>query len=112
MKKRPEIFFDHMLIAINTIEKYIHDYNYKKFMEDSKTTDAVIRQLEILGEAASNIPLKIVIDSPISWHSIVGMRNRLIHDYFGVDLEIVWKTSKKSLGSLKKYLQTKLSTKF
>ncbi|MBI2091754.1 MAG: DUF86 domain-containing protein [Deltaproteobacteria bacterium] len=108
MKKRPEIFFKHMLMAIEKIEEYTSDMDESSFKNDSKTADAVIRQFEIIGEAARNISASLVADSPISWDKITGLRNKLIHDYFGVDIDIVWQTAKEGTIPLKKYLLTKV----
>ncbi|MFA4973572.1 MAG: DUF86 domain-containing protein [bacterium] len=108
MKKRPEPFFLHMLDSIGRIESYVGRMKEPAFIRDAKTQDAVIRQLEIIGEAAGRIPSNAVQDSPIPWKAIVGMRNRLIHDYLGVDLAIVWKTVKSELPKLKAYLKTKI----
>jgi uncharacterized protein with HEPN domain len=108
MKKQPEIYLKHMLMAIEEIESFIKGFSYKKFINDSKTFSAVIRQLEIIGEAAGRVPKSLVKDSPNPWQDIIGMRNKLIHDYMGVDSEIVWDTASKGLKALKKYLQEKL----
>lgn len=107
MKKRSEPYILHMLDAIMRIESYVGRMKETGFLRDLKTQDAVIRQLEILGEAARMIPPSSVKDSPIPWRAIVGMRNRLIHDYLGVDIAIVWKTVKGELPRLKAYLKTK-----
>lgn len=109
MKKRPEVFLEHMLMAIEKIEEYISGLDESAFKNDSKTADAVIRQLEIIGEAARNVPENSVKDSPIPWAKITGLRNKLIHDYFGIDLDIVWKTAKEGTAPLKNYLQKKTS---
>ncbi len=108
MKKQPEPFFLHMLDSIGRIESYCGRMKEAAFLRDAKTQDAVIRQLEIIGEAAGRIPSSIVKDSPIPWGAIVGMRNRLIHNYLGVDLAIVWKTVKSELPKLKAHLKTKV----
>ncbi len=108
MTKPPELFFKHMLLAIEEIGHYIKGYTYRKFANDSKTVSAVIRQLEIIGEAAGRISTSLVKDSPIAWNNITGMRHKLIHDYFGVDKETVWETASKDLAPLKKYLLKKL----
>lgn len=108
MTKPPELFFKHMLLAIEEIGHYIKGYTYKKFANDSKTVSAVIRQLEIIGEAAGRISPLLVKDSPVVWSHITGMRHKLIHDYFGVDKETVWKTASKDLAPLKKYLLKKI----
>lgn len=109
MEKRPEVFLEHMLRAIDRIEDYIQDFDKTSFEGDSKTVDAVIRQLEIIGEAAGRVPKETVEDSPIAWSKIVGIRHKLIHDYFGVDLNIVWETASQGLIPLKNYLKKKLS---
>lgn len=108
MTKRADIYLRHMLDAIEKIEKYIKGYTRPKFEKDEKTIDAVIRQLEILGEAARNVSPELVGDSPVVWRKMVGMRNLLIHQYFGVDLNAVWETANIGLGDLKKYLKRKL----
>ena len=109
MKKSPKIFMEHMLMAIEQIEEYLKGYDEKKFLNDQKTIDAVIRQMEIFGEAAGNIPQEIVENSPVPWHKIVSLRNKLIHQYFGVDIGVVWKTATESLGGLKGYLRGKIA---
>ena len=108
MKKQPDIYFQHMLNSIKQIEKYIKGYTANSFKGDEKTVDAVIRQLEILGKAAGKIPKNLTKDSPIPWNYIVGIRNKLIHEYMGVDINIVWKTASEGLKELKKYLKWKI----
>ena len=80
-----------ILDCINKVEKYISGMNYDEFINDDKTIDAVIRNFSIIGEAANRIPIENKkLNSDIDWVKIVGLRNRIIHDYFGVDLEIIW----------------------
>lgn len=97
-----------MLRAIGEIESFIRGYSRAKFSNDSKTISAVIRHLEIIGEAAGKISKDAVRDSPIGWEKITGMRHKLIHDYFGVDVGIVWETATEGLAPLKKYLFSKV----
>lgn len=108
MNKQHEKYFEHMLLAIAEIEKYLQGYSWSKFENDRKTVSAVIYQLEIVGEAAGRVPKELVKDSPIPWSKITGMRHKLIHDYFGVDVETVWRTAQEGLEPLKIYLQRKL----
>lgn len=74
------------------IVSYTSSMSYEDFCDDSKTIDAVIRNLEVIGEAAKNISEPLKLQSPyVSWRGMAGLRDRLIHNYFGVDIEIVWK---------------------
>lgn len=82
---------DDMLQAAIKIRSYTEGYNYELFLEDEKTTDAVVRNFEIIGEAANRIDPQFRNQYPdIEWKRIRGFRNRIVHDYFGIDYEIVW----------------------
>lgn len=84
--------------SINTPVHYLTE----EFIEDDKTTDAVIRNLEIIGQAVNKIPKEIKdAHKEIEWKKIIGLRNRVIHDYFGVDLEIIWYIIVNELDGLK-----------
>ncbi len=77
--------------SIHDIDMFINNMEFKDILSDKKTAHAVVRCLEIIGEAANKIPQDIKINySEIPWKQLIGMRNKLIHEYFGVDLEIVW----------------------
>lgn len=108
MTKQPEVFLKHMLMAIEKIEEYIKGLGPDSFKNDEKTIDAVIRQFEVLGEAAGRVPEELTKGSPITWDKITGMRHRLIHDYMGVDVSIVWETATKGISPLKKWLKKKI----
>jgi uncharacterized protein with HEPN domain len=99
-----------MLDAIEKIEKYIQGISYEEFQKKDFLVDAVIRQCEVLGEAANRLDHALVEKHPeIPWGLIIGMRNRLIHEYFGVKENIVWATCKEDLPALKKNLQVMLT---
>ena len=88
--------------ALEKIMKFTADLNFDGFARDEKTTFAVIRALEIIGEAARKIPKSVRSSYPdIPWQDMAGMRDKLIHDYFGVDLRVVWKTLQIDLPPLK-----------
>ena len=88
--------------AIEKIEVFTKDLTFEEFVQDVKTVDAVVRNLEVLGEASKHIPKRIKKKhSEIDWKAIMGMRNIIAHEYFGVRLEIVWKTVRKRLPELR-----------
>lgn len=87
--------------SVGKIKKYTAGLSFELFLEDSKTLDAVIRNFEIIGEAANRLPEDFKeIHSSINWHRIVGFRNRIVHDYMGVDYKIVWTIVQKDLDKL------------
>lgn len=105
MKKDPKIFLKHILECITDIEDYTNDISYKQFYSDRKTQDAVVRRIAIIGEAANNVSKTIQKDYPdIEWRKIIDMRNFVIHEYFGVDLELVWGVAGKKIEKLKKQI--------
>lgn len=87
--------------AIQRIQEYTSGLTYGDFLADAKTQDAVIRNIEILGEAAKRLPTSLTSASPdIEWKNIAGMRDKLVHDYFGVNLDILWDVLKAKLPPL------------
>ena len=101
-KRDVTLFLYDILECIEKIERYVLGMSYKDFENDERTIDAVIRNLEIIGEAARNIPPKLRDKySGIPWRRIVGLRNVVIHEYFGVDLENIWEIIANDLPDLK-----------
>jgi uncharacterized protein with HEPN domain len=88
--------------SIKKIKSYTIGMSFEMFQNDDKTIDAVIRNFEIIGEAANRIPDEIKEKfNNVNWHRIRGFRNRIVHDYMGVDLEIIWEIIEKNLDELK-----------
>ena len=90
-KRDPSLLIEDIINSANKILDYANNISLDEFIKDSKTIDAVIRNFEIIGEAANRLPggfkdRHITID----WHRIRGFRNRIVHDYFGIDYSIVW----------------------
>ena len=106
MSKRPlDLLVEDNWEAIGKIERYTEAMTQEAFEGDEKTIDAVVRNLEIMGEAAARLPEDFIERSPeIEWYKIVGLRNRIVHEYFGVDLQIIWQILKKDLLDFKKSL--------
>ncbi|HMF29894.1 MAG TPA: DUF86 domain-containing protein [Candidatus Lokiarchaeia archaeon] len=101
-EKNVLFYLDTILEAIESIENYTLDSTFDEFLQDKKTEDAVVRNLEIIGEAMKNIPEDFRENNPeVNWKGFAGMRDKLIHHYFGVDWKIVWKTIQTLLPSLK-----------
>ena len=106
-KRDAKLYLEDIKVAILRIKEYIKGLSARDFYRDARTMDAVVRNLSVIGEAAKNIPVKVKSDYPlIPWEEIVGMRNKIIHEYFGVDETILWKTVKKDLPELKKQIDT------
>ncbi len=104
------ILLQDMLEAALKIERYTLGLGREEFFSDDLIVDAVLRNLEIIGEAARRIPAKFKSDRPeIDWTRISGLRNRIVHEYFGLDLAIIWQIVSSDLQALKFQLQAALS---
>jgi uncharacterized protein with HEPN domain len=90
-KRDATLLIEDIETAISRIDKYTTGLNRGAFMRDEKTIDAVVRNLEIIGEATRQLPEDFKKrHATIPWQKMAGLRNRIVHDYFGVDLEIIW----------------------
>jgi len=105
-KRDPELLVEDMLEALRKIQLYTAGMDHSAFLQDEKTIDAVVRNLEVLGEAARQIPAAYAAGNPlVPWGKITGLRNRIVHDYFGLDLDIIWQIIRNDLPPLKAQLE-------
>ncbi len=106
MTKDPKVFLRHILESIAQIEQYIGGIGQEEFLKSAQVQDAVVRRLTIIGEATKNLPSELREKyTAIPWGDIAGMRDVLIHEYFGMDTELVWRTAKNDLPIFKRHLQ-------
>ncbi len=97
------LYIDDIYSSCNKILAYTKGYNFSQFKKDLKTIDAVIRNLEIIGEAVKSLPTEFrKTHKNIPWKEIAGMRDKITHEYFGIDEEILWATVKNDIPSLLK----------
>jgi uncharacterized protein with HEPN domain len=100
-KREPLLLIEDIIESGNKIIDYTNNLSFEEFTKDSKTIDAVIRNFEIIGEAANRLPENFKDNySQIDWHRIRGFRNRIVHDYFGIDYAIVWEIKNSFLPTL------------
>jgi uncharacterized protein with HEPN domain len=105
--RNSKLYIADILLAIKKIKKYTADLTLGKLKKNDLVIDAVVRNLEIIGEAAKNISVAIVEKNKnIEWKKISGLRNILAHEYFGVDVEIVWDIIKNKLPELEKEIKS------
>lgn len=101
MLKDDSIYIEHILESINKIQRYVQNISKEEFINNDLLQDAVIRNFEIIGEASKKISPNLKLTySMIPWREIAGMRDKLIHDYFGVDIEMIWITVNEDLPTL------------
>ena len=109
-ERREKAHLTDILEAVSRISRYTDGMTETEFLEDLKTQDAVVRNLEIIGEATKALPEEIRdLGGHIPWKSIAGMRDKLIHHYFGVNLDIVWGVVKNDLHPLEEAVQAILA---
>ncbi len=111
MKRDDRVYLVHILEAMEQIELYVQGLNHDTFMQTRLIQDGVIRQLEIIGEATKNLSDATRNNSPeVPWRDMAGMRDILIHQYFGVDMSAVWDTVMQDIPELKKYMVKLIKT--
>lgn len=100
--KEPRLYIEDIQVALKRIEDYTRGITFGDFIQDQKTIDAVVRNLSVIGEAVKNLPQEVKSIHPdIPWNEIMGMRNKVIHEYFAVDEEILWKTIQEDISKFK-----------
>jgi len=104
--KKDKAYLEHILEAIETIEGYIRGMNYEEFKKNKMAVDAVIRELAVVGEAANNLSQEFIDKNPsLPFRDAIDMRNFLIHEYFGINIQLVWETAKNDLPELREFIK-------
>lgn len=100
-RREPDVLLEDIRMALDKIARYTAGLDEAEFLQDERTVDAVVRNLEIIGEATKQLPIEFRAQHPgISWGQMAGLRNRIVHDYAGVDLALVWQIVTTSLLEL------------
>jgi uncharacterized protein with HEPN domain len=110
-KRQPKLLLEDILESAEKIITYTEPLTYDEFIADSKTIDAVIRNFEIIGEAANRLPDELKDNnSEVDWHKLRGLRNRIVHGYFGINYKIIWSIIQEYLPELISRIQKLIDT--
>lgn len=105
------MYLEDMNTAMERIAEYIHGFSFIQFKHDYKTVDAVIRNFEVIGEASKNLPKEFKENHPeVPWSEMYLLRNKVSHEYFGIDYEIIWDVASNYLPENKKQIEAILLT--
>jgi uncharacterized protein with HEPN domain len=100
-----ELLIEDLWEAVGKVERYTDGLDHDRFVQDEKTIDSVVRNFEVIGEAAWKLPLEFRDrHSDVPWKKIIGLRHRIVHDYFDIDLEIIWQILERDIPSFKQNL--------
>jgi uncharacterized protein with HEPN domain len=106
MKRDFRDFLQDILTAIVDTESFVKDFTYEQFVEDRKTLYAVVRSIEVIGEATKNLPEQLKADYPeVPWKRMMGMRDKLIHGYFGIDFKTLYKAATEDIPPVKPLIE-------
>jgi uncharacterized protein with HEPN domain len=110
VNRDPTVYLSHILECIDLIGSYIAGHDLEAFSANQQVQDAILRRLEIIGEAVKNLPQNIRDDNPqVPWRQIAGTRDKVIHDYLGVDEDLIWNVVENLLPELRIQVRTILS---
>lgn len=111
MDKNPDVYLSMIVDAIQKIRDFVQGVDHDAFMQDTKTQSATIMQLQVIGELAKKVPVHVREKIELPWKQITGMRDMISHDYFSLDLDLVWNILERRIGELEEkitaYLQKK-----
>ncbi len=106
MPNESKVYLEDILVSIERIETYTRDFSYEEFAKNYLIIDAVVRNLEIIGEAVKKLPVELKDKySEVEWKKVAGLRDILIHEYSGVDLRIVWDIITHKVPELKRVIK-------
>ena len=107
MRRKQLLYIHDIIKAIESILAFTDDMTFDQFTGDDKTLSAVVRKFEIIGEAVKNLSIDLIEDNPhVPWSDMARMRDKLIHGYFGIDAEIIWKVAREDMPNVLGHIVT------